>query len=167
MTSAERLPRWFLPVSGELTVGGRYQLEGNAGGTITTCDRPSHLALTWEFGGDVSWVDVRLSGEGARARLTLTHTAQLSKHWEEYGPGAAGVGWDLGLVGLAVHLDRPADPKIDEHAFFGSADGKAFIVGSSEGWGRAAIAGGEDSAAALSAQNRTTAFYTGEPAEPS
>src|SRR5690606_32513269 len=28
-TSAERIPRWFLPVSGDLRVGGKYQLEGN------------------------------------------------------------------------------------------------------------------------------------------
>ena len=26
-------PRWFLPISGELRLGGRYQLTGNAGGT--------------------------------------------------------------------------------------------------------------------------------------
>ena len=34
LTSAERIPRWFLPVSGDLRLGGRYQVEGNAGGTI-------------------------------------------------------------------------------------------------------------------------------------
>ncbi len=34
ITNAERLPRWFLPVSGDLAVGGRYQLEGNASGVI-------------------------------------------------------------------------------------------------------------------------------------
>ena len=34
-TNPERIPRWFLPVRGELKEGGRYQLEGNAGGTIT------------------------------------------------------------------------------------------------------------------------------------
>ena len=55
VTSAERIPRWFLPVSGRLELGGRYQLEGNAGGTIRRCERPSHLGLTWELGGDVSW----------------------------------------------------------------------------------------------------------------
>jgi hypothetical protein len=32
--SLDRLPQWFLPVSGELRLGGRYQLEGNAGGTV-------------------------------------------------------------------------------------------------------------------------------------
>ena len=42
-TNAERIPRWFLPVSGELRDGGRYQLEGNAGGTIERCDPPTRL----------------------------------------------------------------------------------------------------------------------------
>jgi uncharacterized protein YndB with AHSA1/START domain len=28
LTNPERLPRWFLPVSGDLRLGGRYQFEG-------------------------------------------------------------------------------------------------------------------------------------------
>src|SRR5919112_3698868 len=32
ITSPARISRWFLPVSGDFRVGGRYQLEGNAGG---------------------------------------------------------------------------------------------------------------------------------------
>ena len=59
-TNAERIPRWFLPVSGELRLGGHYQLEGNAGGTIERCDPPRGFAATWEFGGDVSWIELRL-----------------------------------------------------------------------------------------------------------
>ena len=61
LTSAERLPRWFLPVSGDLTVGGRYQFEGQAGGLVERCDAPEIFAVTWEFGGQVSWVQVSLS----------------------------------------------------------------------------------------------------------
>ena len=167
VTSRERIPRWFLPVSGDLELGGRYQLEGNAGGAITVCERPSRFALTWEFGGDVSWVDVRVSDDGAdRARLTLTHTAHLSPHWDEYGPGAAGVGWEMGLLGLALHLADPTAPKPDEEVFAASRDGRAFIAGSSNGWGEAAVAAGEDPNAARTAAGRTTAFYTGEPAPP-
>ena len=162
VTNGERLPRWFLPISGELVLGGRYQLDGNAGGVITACARPSHLALTWEFGGDVSWVEVRFAERGAGARLALTHTAHLSEHWDTYGPGAVGVGWELALMGLAIHLAQPAAPKPDEAAFAASPDGKALIAGSSEGWQRAAVAAGTDPAAARAAARRTTAFYTGE-----
>ena len=166
VTNGERVARWFLPVSGELELGGRYQLEGNAGGVITACERLSSLALTWEFGEDLSWVEMGFSEEGAgSARLSLTHTAGISEHWDEYGPGAAGVGWELGLLGLAIHLDQPDEPRPDEAAFAASPDGKAFIAGSSEAWGQAAIAAGTDTGAARAAAGRTTAFYTGESAE--
>ena len=166
VTNGERIPRWFLPVSGDLKLGGRYQLEGNAGGMITECKRLSHFALTWEFAGDVSWVEVRVSGDGnGRARLTLTHTSLLSEHWTEYGPGATGVGWDLGLLGLAIHIAQPDKPMPDEAAFAASPEGKAFIAGSSEGWAQAAMAAGEDPGAARAAARRTTAFYTGESPE--
>ncbi len=167
VTSRERIPRWFLPVSGDLELGGHYQLQGNAGGTVTACERPSRFALTWEFGGDVSWVDVRVSDDGAgRARLTLAHTARLSPHWDEYGPGATGVGWEMGLLGLALHLADPTAPKLDEEAFAASRGGRAFIAGSSHGWGEAAVAAGEDPDAARAAAGRTKASYTGEPAPP-
>ena len=166
VTSRERIPRWFLPVSGELELGGRYQLEGNAGGTITACEPPSHFALTWEFAG-ISWVDVRVADAGdGSARLTLSHIAHLSSYWDQYGAGAAGVGWELALAGLAVHLAQPAEPKPDEAAFAASPDGRTFIAGSSERWGEAAIAAGMDPDAARAAARRTTAFYTGEPVEP-
>ena len=167
VTNGERIPRWFLPISGDLELGGRYQLEGNAGGVISACAPRSRLALTWEFGGDVSWVAVRFSAAGAgRARLALTHTAHLSEHWNRYGPGAVGVGWEMGLLGLALHLAQPAAPKPDEAAFAASRDGKAFITGSSDRWGHAAVAVGTDPDAARAAARRTTAFYTGESAEP-
>ena len=44
VTNGERIPRWFLPISGDLELGGRYQLEGNAGGVITACEPLSHFA---------------------------------------------------------------------------------------------------------------------------
>ena len=166
-TNRDRIPRWFLPISGKLELGGRYQLEGNAGGVITACEPPSHLAVTWEFGGDVSWLEIRLSDEGAdHAHLALIHTALDSEHWDEYGPGAAGVGWELAAMGLATHFARPTAPMPDETTFATSPEGKAFIADSSEGWRRAAVASGTDPDAARAAARRTAAFYTGETAEP-
>ena len=164
VTSAERIPRWFLPVSGRLELGGRYQLEGNAGGTISHCERPSHLGLTWEFGDDVSWVEARLRNDGiSRSRLAITHTALLSDHWHEFGPGAVGVGWEMGLLGMELHLTQPDEPKLDAATFHTTRDGRALLAGSSAAWGRAAEAAGTDPDVAQAAAQRTAAFYTGEP----
>ena len=163
VTTGERIPRWFLPVSGELQLGGRYQLEGNAGGVVKECEPLRRFALTWEFAGDVSWVEVGLKDdEVGLVSLTLTHTAHLSDHWNTYGPGAAGVGWELGFMGLSLHIEQPEEPKPDVEAFVASPDGRAIIEGSSDRWGLAAIADGMDPEAASAAAMRTTAFYTGE-----
>jgi len=163
LTNDERIPRWFLPVSGDLKLGGRYQLQGNAGGTITRCDPPTHLALTWEYGGQISWVDVRLAPERKGTRLVLEHAAHVPEEfWTQYGPGAVGVGWDLSLNGLAVHIEtgKAMDPA-EGMAWPGTPDGKRFVKGSSDGWGHASFGAGTDKAGALAAAARTYAFYTG------
>jgi hypothetical protein len=41
-TDPERIRRWLLPISGDLRLHGRFELEGNASGTIERCD-PPHL----------------------------------------------------------------------------------------------------------------------------
>lgn len=165
VTSADRLPRWFLPVSGDLEFGGRYQFEGNAGGTITECDPPRYVAATWEFGGQVSWVEVAVAPEGQdRARLTLHHISLEDDHyWPTFGPGATGVGWDLGLLGLGLHLADPDAERLDEEEFAASEEGRAFVQRLSDAWGRAAIDEGDDPEQAAAAARRTAAFYTGEP----
>lgn len=163
VTNADRILRWFAPVSGNLELGGRYQVEGNAGGPITECVPLSHFALTWEFAGDVSWVEVRLAEESpGLVRLSLTHTALLSPHWDQFGPGAVGVGWEMGALGLDLHLADPSWPKPDVEEFATSTEGRAFIHGSSEAWAQAAIAAGTEPEVARAAAGRTATFYTGE-----
>ena len=164
-TNAERIPRWFLPISGELRVGGRYQLEGNAGGTIERCDPPRSFAATWEFGGEVSWIEVRLSPEAnGGTRFELEHIAHVDdERWTQFGPGAVGVGWDLTLsLGLARHLASGAsvDPA-EASAWSASEEGRRFMTLSSQAWCDASIAAGTDSADARAAAARTTAAYTG------
>jgi uncharacterized protein YndB with AHSA1/START domain len=163
ITNPERLPRWFLPVEGDLRLGGRYQTKGNAGGTITGCKPPRRLEVTWEFGGGVSWVNVSLEPKGKeRTLLTLEHIAHVDDFWDKFGPGAVGVGWDLALNGLTIHLETKAavDPK-EYETWSASDEGKAFITASSDGWRKASIASGTPEAAANAAGERTTAFYTG------
>jgi uncharacterized protein YndB with AHSA1/START domain len=165
VTSPDRLPRWFLPVSGDLRVGGRYQTEGNAGGVIERCQPPESFAVTWEFGGTRSWLAVTLTPGGEHTVLELAHEALVDpERWQQFGPGAVGVGWDLALLGLGLHLASGAavDPE-EAAAFTATPDGADFIAGAAAGWGDAAAADGEDPATARQAAARTAAFYTPAP----
>ncbi|WP_433228052.1 SRPBCC family protein [Micromonospora sp. CA-248260] len=166
-TSAERIPRWFLPISGDLRLHGRYQFEGNAGGVVQRCDPPKSFVATWEMGDETSWIEVHLTPEGdERTRFTLEHVAHVDDvRWTEYGPGAVGVGWDSGLLGLASHLDADGGGVTPDQAaeWIGSADGRRFMTLSGEAWAEADIAGGTDPQAARAAAARTIAAYTGTP----
>lgn len=164
-TNAERIPRWFLPVSGELKVGGKYQLEGNAGGTIERCDPPKSFAATWEYGGIISWIEVRLTPEGDGTRFELEHVAHIDERWDEFGPGAVGIGWDGALVGLVLHLAAPGtavDPEA-AMAWMMSPDGIRFMTASNEAWYEADVAAGADPAKARAAADRTLKAYTTPP----
>ena len=164
LTNVERIPRWFMPISGDLKLGGRYQLEGNAGGTVTACTPPRQLAVTWEFGGGVTWLTVDLTPDPkGGTSLRLEHVAHVDPHWGQYGPGAVGIGWDSALMGLARHLESGvavAGP--EAMAWMASPEGKDFIRKTSVGWGEADIAAGEDPKVAKESAERTRAAYSGE-----
>jgi uncharacterized protein YndB with AHSA1/START domain len=162
-TNPERIPRWFLPVSGDLRPGGRYQLEGNAGGTIESCDPPRGFSATWEYGDQLSWIELRLSPAGdGRTRFELEHIAHVDDKWEQFGPGAVGVGWDLALVGLSLHLGsgETVDPAAVQ-SWMATEEGKRLVEHCGVAWGDASAAAGTEPDAARRAAERTTAFYTG------
>ena len=165
VTNGERIPRWFLPVSGELAVGGRYQLEGNAGGVVERCDQPDSFAVTWEYGAMMSWLEVKLTATGDGTVLELVHEAPVDPDtWVKYGPGAVGVGWDLGLMGLAEHIrtGAPVDPELGL-TFPTTPEGQEFIRQAADGWADAAIEGGDEPGVARAGATSTFAFYTGIP----
>jgi uncharacterized protein YndB with AHSA1/START domain len=164
LTDPERIGRWFLPISGDFRVGGHYQFEGNAGGTIVACERPHRLAATWAYmdtgnPADVSEVVVRLTeAGGAATTLELEHTAVVpDEMWEQFGPGAVGVGWEGGLLGLELHLRGGSVG--DPIAWQVSDDGRAFNRSSSARWGVAHVASGADPDAAATAVANTNEFY--------
>ncbi|MBN1238005.1 MAG: SRPBCC family protein [Gammaproteobacteria bacterium] len=165
LTNPERIPRWFLPVSGDLRLGGSYQLKGNASGEITGCEPPRHLALTWGMHGQVSWVTVDLSEQpDGRTLLRLEHIAHVPEEfWDQFGPGAVGVGWDEALLGLDQHLatESAVGPE-SAQAWLASEEGRSFVRRSSDAWRAASIESGTDPAAATAAADRTTSFYLGE-----
>ena len=166
LTNPERIGRWFLPVSGELELGGRYQLDGNAGGEIKRCEPPRELAITWEYAGDVSQVSVSLSEVETSTRLELIHDAHIDPDFHaKYGPGAGGVGWDLSFVAFAEFFAN-AQPIVAElEAWTTSANGIAFTTACCDAWAEADIAIGTDPDAARARAAQTLAFYSG--AEPS
>ena len=171
-TNPERLPRWFAPVTGELRLGGRYQIEGNASGTVEQCDPPKRFNITWEYDGDVSWVEVRLSPEAdGGARFELEHTALVDdERWAEFGPGAVGLGYDISLASLARHLatgsvtsaatDAVATNYQEAMEWWGSAEGKRFLTEAGERWYAADVAGGTPAETARGAADRCIAAYT-------
>jgi uncharacterized protein YndB with AHSA1/START domain len=165
VTTAERIARWFTVVSGDLRLGGRYQLEGNAGGTVTACDPPRAFDATWEMGDAVSWIEVRLTAvDDDHTTLELTHIARPDDHWDLFGPGAVGVGWDLGLLGLATHLASDGFERPEADQWLATPGGRQFAADSGRAWAEAHIAGGEDADTARAASDRTIAAFTG--AEP-
>jgi uncharacterized protein YndB with AHSA1/START domain len=167
-TDPERIARWFLPISGDLRPGSRYELQGNASGTIERCEPPHSLDATWEYGGQISGVELRLTAEpDGGTRLAFEHIAQVDdEFWAQFAPGAVGVGWDQAVLGLTLYLTSPADlPERDAvEAWQTSDEGRHFSSLSSGHWAEASVAAGTDAAAAQAAAARTTDFYSGQPA---
>jgi uncharacterized protein YndB with AHSA1/START domain len=167
-TNPERVSRWFLPISGDLRPGGRYEFQGNASGTIERCEPPHSLDATWEYGGQISWVELRLTPEpDGGTRFALEHIAQVAdEFWAQFGPGAVGIGWDQAVLGLTLYLTSPADLPEREavEAWQTSDEGRHFTSLSSERWAEASIAAGTDAEAAQAAAARATDFYSGQPA---
>lgn len=165
VTDIERIPRWLMPISGDLKLGGSYQLEGNASGTILTCDPPKNFTATWEYGGNTSWIEVTVDGEGAdRARLTIEHIAIVGDEMSlQFGPGAVGIGWDSMLLGLALHIStgESIDPHFGEQ-WVTTDEGRRFLALSNEAWFDANVASGADSLAARTAADRCLKAYYGE-----
>jgi hypothetical protein len=171
--TTDRIGRWFLPISGDLRIGGRYQLEGNAGGVVRECSPPADgvasYHATWEFGGNVTWITVRLTEVGEeRTRLELEHVARIEDvpddMWDQFGPSATGIGWDSGLLGLSLHLGSAADGPTPEEgvAWMMSDEGRAFTHASAKEWEKAHVADGADPAVAARAAAATAAMYLGE-----
>lgn len=131
LTTGERISRWFLPISGDPRLGGRYQFEGNAGGEVLACEPPSLLRLSWEMGepGPDTFSEV-------------------------------GVGWDLGLLGLVMYLANGVGMTPEERDSYGQRQqARDYLIASSQAWGVAHTDSGMDAHTAAAAVAATTGFY--------
>jgi uncharacterized protein YndB with AHSA1/START domain len=172
LTTADRISRWFLPIELDARIGGRYQLTGQAGGEVLECQRPSRFKITWAYGENItpeqiSEVEVQLTSLGERrTRLRMEHAAvSPPEMWDQFGPGAVGVGWDQGLLGLSLYLATGATVE-DPVAWQLSPEGIDYATRSSRAWGAANLASGADPEVVERNIEATTAFYTTVPEAP-
>ncbi|GHE84183.1 activator of HSP90 ATPase [Amycolatopsis deserti] len=147
VTDPARVRRWFLPLTGDLREGGSFQLEGNAGGDILTCDAPRLLKVT--FGGPSSIVEVRLTGNGEATDLELEHTVPIEIAQSGAGALFVGPGWDGALMGLALYVagEAPEDPV----AAANSPEVQEFNAGSVRAWSTAVEESGTATAEEIAA----------------
>ena len=79
-----------------------YNVSLNAGGTITACDAPRQFASTWEFGGQVSWIEVRLvAGKPGETDLETMLQAAASA-WPADRPPVEQLRYESGRLTLAA-----------------------------------------------------------------
>ena len=166
-TDKERVRRWFAEVSGDFRPGGHFSVMGNADGEIVVCQPPKALAVTWEYGGNTSWVKVAVEETEGGALLKLEHelpTDEKSEaHWDQYGPGATGVGWEFAFIGLDVHISGDGEPLLEAAAAWAeTTQGKATLSSWARSWGNAHIEAGKPAQIANAMAVRTAGFYTGE-----
>ena len=115
------------------------------------------------IGGAAEWIDVKVTADRDKARMTLEHTAIIEDHWTQFGPGAVGIGWDLAVVGLERNIWRPGFGRPRRRR---GMDGFAGRQGVHERerrvLARGACRGGVDPPG-QGRSDRTIAFYRGEP----
>ncbi|MGW8815011.1 SRPBCC domain-containing protein [Gordonia terrae] len=165
ITNPERLARWLKPVTGDLRLGGKYELEGGEHGEILACEPPRLLTVSWLFGPEAdAWpgtseVRVRLTpGPTDDTEFELVHAAFVGEPlFPTYGPGAGGVGWDLLLLALSRLLG--GGETADHDALEKSPEVREFIRRSAAAWGEAHLATGAEPSQVAAAVEATTAFY--------
>jgi uncharacterized protein YndB with AHSA1/START domain len=78
-TNPDRLRRWYVPVTGELRVGGAFQQAGMGSGDVVSCEVPHWLKLSLGKGADE--IELRLSSnENGTTALELQHATTIDQH---------------------------------------------------------------------------------------
>jgi uncharacterized protein YndB with AHSA1/START domain len=108
LTTPERLARWMAVYTGDLRLGGTWEVASDGDGpwgrgTVTACDAPHGFTTTWQAEQeDPTELVVCLEPVDAGTRLVLEHDGVRSIFY--------GAGWQTYLEQLIVHIDDPAAP---------------------------------------------------------
>jgi len=129
-------------------------------GQAPTGERTVVLRRRYDAPIEDVWDAITNAGQGATA-FELEHAGLGGQQWAEFGPGAVGVGWDLTLLGLRLHL---LGGSIDDAgAWEGSPEARQFMTRSSNAWGEALRATGLSAAEVARMVENTTRFYAPDP----
>jgi uncharacterized protein YndB with AHSA1/START domain len=164
LTDPENLAVWFEPVTVTSKEDRRFRTEKTGTeGTVQIFDAPRLLQLTWTNDGQDGELQISITQTAAGSSLTLRHRVPANEHWDTYGAGATGVGWDGAFLALHAFLSgRAATVRQRMEELEGSERGKRFIDATAKAWEKAQIAAGSDEDAAHAQAERTAAFYKGE-----
>jgi uncharacterized protein YndB with AHSA1/START domain len=164
LTDPSRIARWLMPVSGDLRVGGSFELKDDTRGDILECDQPRRFRIT--YGGETSVVEVRLAPDGDGATvLELEHTVPIEMAQSGAGALWVGPGWDGALLALGRFL--AGEVAEDPVAGANSPEASAFGEESVRAWAAAVEASGTATAEQLSeaVEMSMAQFASGEAAE--
>jgi uncharacterized protein YndB with AHSA1/START domain len=130
-TDPDRLRRWYVPVTGDLRVGGTFQQVNMGSGEILVCDAPHLLKLS--LGGGADEIELRLSpgAEDGTTSLELQHATTLDSHdigGQMYDAiFCMGGGYYPRLLALDLHLRGTLPDDYDSAAFHLNPDMRAPI----------------------------------------
>ncbi len=131
-TDPGRLARWYVPVTGDLRLGGRFEQAMMGGGTIVACEPPHLLRLSLGArGADEITVRLAPGAEPGTATLELQHATTLDTH--EIGGRTydaifcMGGGYYPRLRALYLHLTEQLPGDYDTLHFHERADMRATI----------------------------------------
>jgi uncharacterized protein YndB with AHSA1/START domain len=120
-TNPERLRRWYVPVTGDLRVGGTFAQVHMGSGTVLACDAPNLLKVS--LGGGADEIELRLTpgADAGTTTLELQHATTLDSH--EIGGQVydaifcMGGGYYPRLLALDLHLRGTLPDDYDSTAF--------------------------------------------------
>jgi uncharacterized protein YndB with AHSA1/START domain len=120
-TNPERLRRWYVPVTGDLRVGGTFAQVHMGSGTVLACDAPHLLKVS--LGGGADEIELRLTpgADAGTTTLELQHATTLDSH--EIGGQVydaifcMGGGYYPRLLALDLHLRGTLPDDYDSTAF--------------------------------------------------
>jgi uncharacterized protein YndB with AHSA1/START domain len=125
-TNPDRLQRWYVPVTGDLRLGGSFEQVNMGSGTIIGCEPPRLLKLS--LGGGVDEIELRLlpaandaDADADATILELQHATTLDSH--EIGGQiydaifCMGGGYYPRLYALDLHLRGTLPADYDSAAF--------------------------------------------------